>query len=151
MCMGIHVKCPLFFSDCNKTWISSTDFRKILKYQISWKSVHADRRTDATKPILAIRYFANAPNKTDGNTPVLEIATSLWGKENKEDLERRVINKTARYMTGTWPFLLIILANVVNIPVRGYNLIFKIWSRVALSVEFHRLAHKTGGLRNIPC
>ena len=151
MYMGLHAKCPLFLSDCNETWISSTDFSKILKYQTSWKAVRADRRTDTTKLIFAIRNFANAPNKTDGNTPIREITSSLWGNENKEAVEQRVINMAARYTTGTWLFLLITLPNIVNIPVRGYNLIFKIWSRVVLSVEIHRLAHKTGRIRSIPC
>jgi len=37
--IGRNVKYPLFLSDFNEIWILWTDFRKILKYQISWKSV----------------------------------------------------------------------------------------------------------------
>jgi len=37
--LGLHVEYPLFLSGFNDTWISSTDFRKTLKYQISRKSV----------------------------------------------------------------------------------------------------------------
>jgi hypothetical protein len=68
-CVGLHVKYPLFFSDFNETWIFSTDFRKMLKYQILWKSLQwepscfmwTDRRTDMTKQIVASWNFANAP------------------------------------------------------------------------------------------
>ena len=28
MCTGLHLKCPLFLSDINETWIFSTDFEK---------------------------------------------------------------------------------------------------------------------------
>jgi hypothetical protein len=28
MFIGLHVKCPLFLSHCNATWIFSTDFSK---------------------------------------------------------------------------------------------------------------------------
>jgi len=74
----IHVDCPLCVSDFKETLIFSTDFRKILKYQISWKksnesrigpSGQTDRRTDGLrqtdtdmmKLIVVFRNFANAP------------------------------------------------------------------------------------------
>jgi hypothetical protein len=72
--IGIHVKYPLFFSEFNETWIFSTVFKKILKYQISWKSVQrepscsmrTDRRTDMRKLIVGSRNFMKVPkNETE--------------------------------------------------------------------------------------
>ena len=55
----IHVKYPLFLSDLSETWIFWTDLLKILKNQISWKSVllvpsskWRDGRTDLAKLIV---------------------------------------------------------------------------------------------------
>jgi hypothetical protein len=39
MYVRLHVKYPLLFSGFIQNWIFWTDFRKIHKYQISWKSV----------------------------------------------------------------------------------------------------------------
>jgi len=65
--IGLHVKHPFFLSDYNETSILSTDLRKILKYQISCKSVKwepscifADWRTDMSKLKVVLRNFANA-------------------------------------------------------------------------------------------
>ena len=67
MSIGLHVKFPLFLSNCNEICIFWTVFfRKILDYQISWRSVlwecscsmPTDRRM--TKPIVAFRNYANA-------------------------------------------------------------------------------------------
>ena len=73
MLIGFQVKYPLILSDNNETWIFSTDFLKILKYQISrdsvqWEpscSTRTDGKTDMTKLTVAFRNFANAPNNTD--------------------------------------------------------------------------------------
>ena len=55
----LHVKYPLFLSRVNERRIFSTYFGKILKYQISWKSVHGDprcsKRTVMTKLTVAFR------------------------------------------------------------------------------------------------
>jgi len=51
--VDLHVKYPLFLSDVTETQIFSTDFLKMLEYQITWKSV---------------RWAPSYMRKTDGQT-----------------------------------------------------------------------------------
>jgi len=69
MCIGLHVKYPLLLSDFSETYFFSTDFRKIIWYQIAWKPVQwepscslrtdedgqTDRQTDMTKLLTILR------------------------------------------------------------------------------------------------
>jgi len=60
MYIGPHVMCPLFLSDFNETWISSTYFREIPNYEMSWKSVQWEpsnsMRTDGQTDIRADKH-----------------------------------------------------------------------------------------------
>jgi hypothetical protein len=87
MYAGLHVKYPLFFSDFNETWIFSTDFRKILKYQIVWKSVQlepscslrSDGQTGMTKLTVYFRNFVKAP-KNEFEQPIHKMKASYKTK-----------------------------------------------------------------------
>ena len=84
MHIGRHVNCRLFLWDCNETWIFSTDFRKILKYQNSWKSVQweqscsmrANRHTYMTKLIVDFQNFPIAPKNPIWQTKKTEFILS---------------------------------------------------------------------------
>ena len=77
MCIGLHVKYPLFSSDFNEYYIFSTDFRKILEYEISWNSfywepssIRTDGRPNIMKLIVAFCRFAKAPKNI--------LSSSTW-------------------------------------------------------------------------
>jgi hypothetical protein len=79
MCIGLHATYSLFLSDFNETWIISTNFRKILKHQIQWKTIQWEpscpKRTDMTKLTVNYGNFTNASRnryeKLDGNMSYL--------------------------------------------------------------------------------
>jgi adenine-specific DNA methylase len=62
--IGRHVKYPLFLSYFNESWISTKDFRKILKHQILWESVQQEpsrsMRTDRHEASSSILQFCES-------------------------------------------------------------------------------------------
>ena len=91
-------------SDFSETWSLWTDFRKILKYKISWKFIgwepivpygRTDGHTDMTKVIVTSRNFANAP----------KIALPKYILSRSYDRESSCqwrINFTLEFFTTNW-------------------------------------------------
>jgi len=78
-CPVRNVKYPLLLSDFNETWIVSTDFRKVFKWQISWKSVvwdtsssmRTDGRTDGHDEVSSrfSQFCTHTHARTHTHTP----------------------------------------------------------------------------------
>jgi len=80
---GLRVQNPIFLSNFKETWICETDFRVSSIIQLSRKSVQREpscMRTDRhmTKPIIALRNFANAPLKQLCCVELLPSYTPGW-------------------------------------------------------------------------
>jgi hypothetical protein len=87
MYICLHIKYPLLLYDLKETSAFSTDFRKILKYEISWKSVQwepscsirTDGRTDMTNLVVAFRNFAKTPkHKPSDKRKVIASLKGIW-------------------------------------------------------------------------
>jgi hypothetical protein len=94
-CVGhicLDVKYPLLLPNFNPSWIFSTDFRTILKYQISWKFIQwepsCSMRTDR-QPMVALPNHGNASRKSVSVDR--SYCTGPFGKRNYYDVLTSVV------------------------------------------------------------
>jgi hypothetical protein len=108
-----HTKYSLFLPDFNQTWIFSTEFRKILKYQIfrksvQWKRVVLSGQTDGRSDrhdelTVTFRDLASAPKNG---------RRGRWMREGETVTRRMITNTTQPLRTGrTKSFIDIINTN----------------------------------------
>jgi hypothetical protein len=86
--IGLHVKYQVLLSDVKETWIFWTYFRKIILYQITWKSVQCgtratargrmDRWADTAKQLVTLHNFTNAPKSTRVLTALQSARSTTW-------------------------------------------------------------------------
>ena len=77
MCIGTHVKYPLFLSEFNDTWIFLESFSKNAQ-KVNFMKIRpvvaelfrADRQTDMTKLTVALRKFEKAPRNIKYRTSI---------------------------------------------------------------------------------
>jgi len=85
MYIGLDVKYQLLLAHFNETWNFSTDFRKILIYQMWWKSVQwelscylrTDGQTDMTNLIIAFHNTKKAPKVDLCNTVLMYMSITI--------------------------------------------------------------------------
>ena len=124
MYISLHVKYPLFFSDCSETWIFATDFPEILRYRISWKSAQwkpswptskngwingTDRHDEANSrfsQFLRTRLKAEMPLKFTAKGTVKVNGIREAGESNRSIAENYDVHESTlrqRQGTGTVP------------------------------------------------
>ena len=92
MCIGLHVKYPIFLSDFTETWIfpdrfsknsQISNFMKIrpVRSELFNAGGRTDRQTDTTKLKVAFRNFANVPKKNYTFFPHSAFLCFVWISE----------------------------------------------------------------------